>query len=317
MTIQYYLGLDGGGSHAEAAAIDPDGRELARGRGGPCNIASTSPEEVQHSVREALGNLRTNLGAGGSSCLGACAGVAGYSAMERRAVFAAYFETVSGAAVSTVEPDYVIAYWGATHGEPGIVIIAGTGAVAYGRNARGDEAREDGLGYLLGDRGSGFNLGIRVLQHAIAQVQSAEMDGLAAAVLEATGANTYWELIQWTYGSFSPRRIAALAPVVGRLASEGEPAAVTHITEMAHHLRRAVRQIRYQLWLPWDVPVYPMGGLWEISDLLRSEFRLPSSGYGEDEGEGNSSKQELSTVAPRSDAAYGAALLARELQPPA
>ena len=201
--------------------------------------------------------------------------MAGYSAEARRADFAVLFAEDVNAEARFVEPDFSIAYWGAAHGEPGIIVIAGTGAVAYGRNAEGETRREDGLGFLLGDRGSGFNLGLRVLQYTLEMWKAGDGDALTEAVLAHTGAASQEQIVQWLYGDFSPSRVAGLAPVVGQLAQAGEPAACWHVADMARRLRHSVRQVRHHLWLPRDTPIYPLGGLWNLGEFFREEFAEP------------------------------------------
>jgi N-acetylglucosamine kinase-like BadF-type ATPase len=316
--MNFYLGIDGGGTKTAALILDGDGQERGRGAGGPANIATHDAATVACSLREAVGAAREDAGLSAETeFAAACAGVAGYSVEEKRAVFADLLRAEACAAAYLLVPDYEIAYWGATHGAPGIVVIAGTGAVSYGRNAQGETWREDGLGYLLGDRGSGFNLGVRALRYMLAERKEGRSDALTEAVMAHTGARTQSQTLQWLYGQFSPARVATLAPVVGALAESGDEAARALVTEMAARLRNAVRQIRHKLWLPRDTPIYPLGGLWQIGAFFRSEFEEPRP-YGD-----RAASFEAETVPggrfplaePKNDAVYGAALLARGKYP--
>jgi N-acetylglucosamine kinase-like BadF-type ATPase len=315
--MNFYLGIDGGGTKTAALIMDGDGRERGRGTGGPGNIATNDAATLAQVLRGVVREAREAAGLSEDrEFAAACAGVAGYSVEEKRAVFAAVLRAEVRAASYAIVPDYEIAYWGATHGEPGIVVIAGTGAVSYGRNAQGETWREDGLGYLLGDRGSGFNLGVRVLRYTLDEMKEGRSDALTQAVMTHTGARTQSQILQWLYGQFSPARVAGLAPVVGALAESGDETARAHVVEMAARLRNAVRQIRHKLWLPRDTPVYPLGGLWQIGAFFRSEFAEPRQ-----QGD-RTANFEAETVPgghfplaePKSDAAYGAALLARGMQ---
>lgn len=309
------LGLDGGGTKTEAVILDADGAELGRGYGGSGNVATNEDDALVHALRESVWSALHVAGLPRATVFAsACAGVAGYSLARRRAAFESLFRAEVPAETHRVEPDYVIAYWGATHGEPGILVIAGTGAVSYGRNAQGETCKIDGLGYLLGDRGSGFNLGLRVLRYTLEQQEAGREDRLTRAVTEFTGARSQSEIVQWLYSGFSPARVAGLSPLVGGLAEEGEPAAQWHVAEMARRLRQGVRQVRHRLWLPRKTPVYPLGGLWQLGSFFQQEFcepkwrgagaftmepEMPSAGH-------------FVIGTPISDAAYGAALLARE-----
>jgi N-acetylglucosamine kinase-like BadF-type ATPase len=314
--MQILLGIDGGGTKTAALVLGDGGVVRGEGIGGPGNIANNSDRGLRKSVSTAARSALQAASLPETTPVSAvCAGVAGYSAPQRLEAFDALLRAEVAAGAYSIVPDYVVAYWGATHGEPGVVVIAGTGAVAYGRNGEGQERKEDGLGFLLGDRGSGFNLGLRVLRYALEQMRAGELDPLATAVLDHTGAQSENEIIQWLYGEFSPPRVASLSPVVGALAESGDEAARWQVAEMARRLRHSVRQVRHALWLPRDVPVYPLGGLWQLGSFFLSEFADPRwSGTGKFALPAEAvpgGRFELTE--PRSDPAYGAALLAGQL----
>ncbi len=319
--MSLYLGLDCGGTKTAALIMDAAGAERGRGRGGPGNVAQSDDATLAQSLRTAVREAcaEAGLSADATRFAGVCAGVAGYSVEDRRAAFEFLLranvpvEAENPTARYRVEPDYVIAYWGATHGEPGIVVIAGTGAVAYGRNAEGQTHREDGLGYLLGDRGSGFHLGLRVLGYTLEQIEQGRTDALTQAVQEFTGARSRNEILRWLYRDFSPARVAGLAPVVGALAEAGDAAARAHVAEMARQLRHYVWAVRHKLRLPLDTPIYPLGGLWQIGAFLREEFALPRWRSPESPVEPAETwlDARFPIAVPKSDAAYGAALLAK------
>ena len=310
--MNYYLGIDGGGTKTLAVIHDADGRECGRGTGGPGNIAFNSEAELAGSVHTAVGEACSAAGIAQGHFAAVCAGVAGYSVEPRRSVFEALLRREVEAERYRVEPDYLVAYWGATGGEPGVVIIAGTGAVAYGRNAEGESYKEDGYGYLLGDRGSGFDLGLYALRYTLEHMQENRTDALTAAVLAETGARIQNEILQWLYGEFSTARVAGLAPIVGALAEEGDPPARTLVAEMARRLRHTVRSIRHRLWLPRDTPVYPLGGLWQLGPFFRAEFAEPTwPGHtGTPLASETLPGGRFTLAEPKHDAAAGAALLA-------
>ena len=310
--MSYYLGIDCGGTKTLAVITDGAGRECGRGTGGPGNIAFNTEAVVAQSLREAVGEACRSASLSGTRFAGVCAGVAGYSVEARRTEFEAVLRREVDADRYRVEPDYIIAYWGASEGEPGVVIVAGTGAVAYGRNAEGVSHKEDGFGYLLGDRGSGFNLGLYALRYTLDRMQENESDALTEAVLAHTGARIQNEILQWLYGEFSTARVAALAPIVGALAEAGVPPARTLVAEMARRLRHTARSIRHSLRLSRDAPVYPLGGLWQLGPFFRSEFEEPSwPGHPGKVLPADTLPGGRFTLAePKRDAAAGAALLA-------
>ncbi len=274
--MEYYLGIDSGGSKTAALITNSDGQELGIGLGGPGSLAIQDEAELRHSL---LQSIRGALKLAGIPLdmryKSVCVGIAGYSAEQKRA---SYFQMLQETLLSEcyrIEPDYLTAYWGASGGSPGIVVIAGTGAVSFGRNSKGETLREDGLGYLLGDRGSGFNLGLRVISGVLEEMKECRISPLSKKILEETETHSQNEIMQWLYGNFSTAKVAAIAPIVGEFADAGDQIARAHISEMARRLRHAVRQIRHRLWMPRDIPVYTLGGLWNIGSFFQEEFQDP------------------------------------------
>ena len=174
--------------------------------------------------------------------------------------------------------------------------------------------REDGLGYLLGDRGSGFNLGIRVLRDTLDKLRDNCPDSLCGC------SNAF-------YPNPAPKTrfcngciAGSVLPVsrlsrrlIGELAEQGDPEARRHLSAMAHHLRHSVRQVRHKLYLPRDTPVYPLGGLWQLGAFFRVP-NLPNRRSPPKQVTTRLSPGIASTFgdSPRHDAAYGAALLAMQ-----
>ncbi len=307
--MRYYLGLDGGGTKTVACILDENRAELGRGFGGPCNIATGTPESQLKSVRLAASEALAVAGLSADTKFEVvCAGVAGYSAKRCQADFQNLLSESVPSARHRLEPDFVIAYWGATEGEPGIIVSAGTGAVVYGRNAEGESCRIDGRGFLLGDRGSGFEIGKFAIQSTLAVLANCHEPGpFHASILVAIGAEDIDDLIEWVYRDFQPARIASLAPVVGRLACEGDDHARRLIQGAGQDLGTSFQRTRRKLNMPDCTPVYALGSLWNLGDPLIQGFhrgfdQLPPP-------------DPIEILAPKHDAAYGAALLAIQ-QPP-
>jgi len=316
--METYLGLDGGGTKTSALIMDSEGTVLGEGTGGPGNIAHNPDPVLRRSLHDACTSAEAQVVQPQTSPYTAvCAGIAGHSVEGRRNEFEALLRGEVRAERYRIEPDYLIAYWGATHGDPGIVVVAGTGAVAFGRNESGATYRSDGLGYLLGDRGSGFDLGLYALRYTLQLMEEGRSDDLTTAVIAHTGASRQTEIVQWLYGNFNPARVASLSPIVGALAESGDVAARNLASEMARRLRHTVRDVRHKLWLPRDTPVYPLGRLWLLGEFFRSEFAEPSwpGGNGVVMTAEPATGGHFNLITPKSDAAYGAALLARAADP--
>jgi N-acetylglucosamine kinase-like BadF-type ATPase len=308
--MDLFLGLDGGGTKTASVILTGTGDELGRGRGGPCNIATSSDEQLQSSVSEACSTaleaaglqLDTRFG-------GVCAGVAGYTAKRRRAVFTRFLAEIVNAERHRVEPDFKIAFWGATEGEPGIVVSAGTGAVVYGLNAAGEECREDGRGFLLGDRGSAFDLGHKTLSVLMSKLDLGfPLNPLDVATLDWMGAEDADDVVEWTYRDFSPAKIASIAELISARAAAGDNEAIFALQGQGAALRASLDYVTQALRAPQDTPVYLLGSLWSAGGAILRTF----SGAGPRSPE---APPPVSIRQPRHDAAYGAALLAMRSPP--
>ena len=302
---RYYLGLDGGGTNTSACILDENHIEVGRGMGGPCNIATGCDDSLRESLLSAIREAQAVSHLPVDTRFEAvCAGVAGYSAKGRRSEFSRLLVAVVTSNRHRIEPDFVIAWWGATEGEPGIIVIAGTGSVAYGRNAQGEACRWDGRGFLLGDMGSGFFVGNRALVATLFCLdQSLSLSPLSRAVMAATGSEDADDLTEWVYRNFDPGKIAGLATVVGRMAGGGDEEAKRHVEVAATFLRNTAQRVVSRLGMPNDTPIYALGGLWKLGAVLTEAFCRSCGSHA-------SPLPSVELLQPLHDGAYGAALLA-------
>jgi len=161
--MQYSLGFDGGGTKTECVVLDSDGKILGEGRGGPSNPLRCGFDTAFESLRQAANEALETAGLHTSKISGVCAGLAGAgrkNVVRRVLVFLAQ---EFSQAVAQVTTDFDIALETAVGSGPGVVLIAGTGSAAYGRNAAGETARAGGYGPWVGDEGSAFEIGRRAV----------------------------------------------------------------------------------------------------------------------------------------------------------
>jgi N-acetylglucosamine kinase-like BadF-type ATPase len=170
--------------------------------------------------------------------------------------------------------DAEIALMGATAGQPGIIIIAGTGSMAFGRNARGKTARAGGWGYVFGDEGGGFDLTRRALRAALRHEERwGPPTSLHALLLEATRAANANDLLHRFYTSeFSRSKIASFSPLVTRAAEDGDEIALNILKEAAAELSWYVEGLYHHLFPDSEHAfVSHVGGVFQ-SFPLRVEF---------------------------------------------
>ncbi|MCS7313830.1 MAG: BadF/BadG/BcrA/BcrD ATPase family protein [Bryobacterales bacterium] len=268
-----FLGVDGGQTATVALIGDESGRVLGAGRGGPCNHVGgpEGREKFTRAIRDSVGEACRNAGLDPETTRFrvACLGFSG-GPEDKRALLG----QMLAADRLIVTTDALIALSGATAGEPGIIAIAGTGSIAFGRNAQGRTARAGGWGYLFGDEGGGFDLVRRALRAALRYEEGwGPPTTLRERLLEATGAASANDLLHRFYTSEYPRpRIASFAVLVDRAATEGDPVARAILQDAAGELASLVEAVRRQLFSREEsVRVAYVGGVFR-SRLLLERF---------------------------------------------
>ncbi|BCS35400.1 ATPase [Luteitalea sp. TBR-22] len=157
-TRELFLGIDGGQTGTQAVLVDGTGRVLGRGAAGPSNHVEM-PGGRERLRAAVIDSSNGALSAAGLGRVDAVAFEAVYCAMTGEADFKTEIITpIFQSRVVRVEHDAPAALAGGTLGDPGIIVIAGTGSVVYGEDAEGRSARAGGWGYVFGDEGSGFGL---------------------------------------------------------------------------------------------------------------------------------------------------------------
>ncbi len=170
----------------------------------------------------------------------------------------------------TVAPDYEIALIGA-HGERyGVLVLSGTGSAACGINASGESAHSGGWGYLLGDGGSGYWLGLEILKSATRVADGCmEETSLYQQTFTHLKISAPEELISWIYNpDRNNREISQMAPLVLACAAAGDLEAYRIVEDGAEHLYQLYLSVVKRLDFA-NPPVMFAGGLLSSDTLLR------------------------------------------------
>ena len=300
----YVMGVDGGASKTSAVVMDDRGRILGRGKSGSSNYHSAGLERMKDALLTAMQEAADGAGIDLSQLAAATWALAGAGRpAEARRIETLRAEMLPGIP-GGVETDAVAALVGGLGARRGVVLIAGTGMIAYGENQAGENARAGGWGHFL-DRGSGYSLAQEALR---AIVHSAD-EGWSSTVLEERilrflRLEQPTDLVSWVH---APDRraaeVASLAPVVLAAAETGDLLSIEVASRGADALACAVDAVARRLGL-WDRP-FPLvlaGGLLRKNDFYRRlvvqaiQTRVPYA----------------RPLPPRADAAVGAAMLALE-----
>jgi N-acetylglucosamine kinase-like BadF-type ATPase len=270
---RYYLGIDGGQSSTVALISDETGRVLGTGTAGPCNHVA-APEAEAKFLRVVSGcvdeaRMRAGLASEPivfrAACLGFSGGAADKERLSRQIIPAAKYH---------VTHDAEIALSGATAGEPGVIVIAGTGSMAFGRNAAGISARAGGWGFVFGDEGGAFDL-VRQALRAALRFEEGWGPGtvLRDSLLAATQSKTVNDALHAFYSPAFPRdRIASLAPLVDQAAEDGDTIACQIVDRCAEFLAEYAGGVYRTLFTGGEqAAICPVGGVFR-SASLKSAF---------------------------------------------
>lgn len=270
--MSYYLGIDGGQSSTTALIGDDTGRVAGYGRGGPCNHVS-GPEARTKFLNAIGGCVRAAAAQAGMSepfqFAGACSGFSG-GAKDKAYLLDEIFQ----ADEKFVTHDALIALVGSTGGAPGVMVISGTGSIAFGRDASGKTIRAGGWGYVYGDEGGGFDITRQALRAALREEEGwGPSTSLRPKLLAAANATDINDLMHRFYTpEFTRPQIAAMSKLVDQAAEEGDEIAIRILEEAASNLATYARAARDIVFGPGSTePVRCVGGVFK-SRRMRQAF---------------------------------------------
>ena len=151
--MPYFLGVDGGASKTAALVTDDSGKTLGDGVAGPSNHLRVGIETAARNIERAVNKALVNADVASREVVWAYCGIAGADHPAHRQEIVDSLNIFFPRGNFTIDNDARIALTGAIGFGAGVVVIAGTGSVAYGRNESGEEARAGGWGPVLGDEG--------------------------------------------------------------------------------------------------------------------------------------------------------------------
>ena len=299
--MAYTAGWDGGGSKTAAVCLDLKGAQLMRESFGPLNpngAESSAIEKTIHSALDAMDMLPGGL----SACRHLTVGAAGVSNPKVAELISSLIRKSGYTGSLNIVGDHEILLYGAV-GREGAVLIAGTGSVCIGRNTQGQTYRSGGLGYLIGDEGSGYWIGLKIL---CAVTRSLDGRGpktlMTPPLLAALQCDSLRGIIGQVYGGeLDKTRIAALSHLLAAALEQKDTAALDIAFAAADELCQLAGTVVASLGLEDGYLAFSGGLLSESSPLRapvmeRIQRRHP----------------ELQIISPRTDAAQGAALMALE-----
>ena len=222
--MPYYLGIDGGGTKTRCVLAD-ETTVLAKAMSGGSNIVRLGETQAREALHTAIHQVCATAKISPNRISAICIGAAGAARPEMAAKIRGILAELTPAnALTSIEVvgDTEIALEAAFGTGPGVIAIAGTGSIVYGRDAAGHTARAGGWGFAVSDEGSGHWIGRRAISAILTAHDQGLETALTAMVLQAWKLNTIDELVQHA-NSTPPPDFPRLFPIVLRAADKADP----------------------------------------------------------------------------------------------
>lgn len=283
MTVPLVLAIDGGQTSTKAIIADTEGHVIARGTGSPCDHI-TGPhgyERNRAAIHSATTTALANAGIDASRIVATGMGLTSCPPeLNVQSLFEEMLREVAQPKHLWIHHDVASNLAGASAGGPGIVVIAGGGSIGYGMDANGNDAKAGGMGYLMGDDGSAWWIGLHALRAAAAAADGrGEQTALLPFVLNHFRLPTIRHIVEILYGpDFTRDKVAGIAPEVARIAGE-DPVAQRIVGEAGVRLAGLVLAVARRLFAAGEtVDIYPTGGVFGAGPLVIEPFRTTLMG---------------------------------------
>ena len=247
---------------------------IGAGEAGPGNPHARGVQAAQNEILAAIQRACDDARVAKQDIAAACLGIAGVARPDERAEWSAWAREKIAPRIAICNDGEIVIAAGSPENW-GVALIAGTGSSAWGKSREGTLARAGGWGYLIGDEGSGFDLARNALRAA---TQAADGRGeptrLLGAILEFWNLREPMELIARVYRSgLKPGDMAQLAPLVLRLATEGDPIAQALVMNASESLAVAIGAVARVLKIENEtIPLALTGGLLLEAETLRAQL---------------------------------------------
>jgi N-acetylglucosamine kinase len=269
----YIVGIDTGGTKTKCALVDKSYNLLGTGSSGPGNYRVAGIENARRNITEAI---REALNEGNISESEPITGGFGMGTLDTEDdydVISEFLDDIRFIDKKYIENDVAIAHYALTAGKPGVTVVAGTGAMAYGTNAEGESYRSSGWGWVIGDEGSGFFAAKRGIQAAAKAYDGRGPEtSLLNEVYDHFKVNDFEKVFTTVYDELDhPKNIASFAKPVTEAAERGDDVALRIIEEASNELVLAATTVTEKLEIKPPVRIGCVGGFGR-SNLVSRTF---------------------------------------------
>lgn len=267
--MAFALGFDGGGTKTECVLVDESGNVASRSISGASNPLRIGFDRAYSSLTTAATATLAAARLHPTDVAAVCAGMAGAGRSGVSERLSAFFRETFAKSFVHVTSDLEVALEAAAGPSPGVILIAGTGSSAYGRNAHGETARAGGYGPWIGDEGSAYDIGRRAIASVLhARDCGSSVSVLGERILAAADSSSWDELIELV--AADPDRVfPRIFPVIVEAADAGDGVAREILLDAAKNLAALVSTLVHRLKIEKDhFPLGKTGGVFEHSAIL-------------------------------------------------
>lgn len=257
---------------------DEDFQVVGVGFAGPCNYNVVGVEKarinIELAVQRAYSSIEDERLKSKIADIG-CFGIGGLTTQRDYEIISSQIVPVNAAKNRIIVNDVIVAFYAATNGEPGIVVVAGTGSIAYGINSKGDSMISGGWGWLIGDEGSAFDIARRALGFATKAYDGrGKKTILTEMFMEEFGVGDLKDIVPKIYHEITSANIASLARIVFSAAERGDRIAIKILRESGEELGQAAVAIARKLFRKDEhIIIGVSGGVFRASPTVWEYFK--------------------------------------------
>jgi N-acetylglucosamine kinase-like BadF-type ATPase len=266
----YFLGIDAGGTKTAIAVADAQ-RVLATVQTGSVKLGNVDAESARHNLCRGLAEACASAGVATRDIKTCCVGLSGVSLPQLREMVKTELRTLLPDCEIVAVGDHVVAHRAAFPEGDGVLTVAGTGSICYGRRRDGRELRIGGHGAVISDEGSGFWIGRECLRRLLRAQDVGETPALLQRMVQQFGEGEQRELIRRSNGGVFP--LSELVPVILAGAQDNDSICVEVLADAARELAKMAVEVGSRLYQASEaVPFALVGGVASASKQLQAGF---------------------------------------------
>lgn len=267
--MPFFLGIDGGGTKTRCL-IGDEKSVLGAGNSSSTKVQRVGEACARDALSGAVNEACIQAGISPRQIVRSCAGITGAARPEIAEVMRSLMTNVVGGEVEIIG-DIEVAFEDAFGSGPGVMIIAGTGSIAYGRSVTGETARAGGWGYPISDQGSGQWIGAEAVREALRARDRGQQCELLGSLMEKLGLNNFEDFIV-RLNANPAVDFAALFPVVLAASNKADSVAIEILSRAGLELAGMAAIVTERIFPDQAVSIAIHGGVLSSSEIVREHL---------------------------------------------